>query len=276
MSDPKPPTSSVPQRLDQLIQVTRPWVWVSLAAVGLVLLTAGLWAVLGNVSDTIEAQGILIRKGGVKALKSGQKGVVNKLLVVSGEKMQRGRPVAEIVDDQGKVHTVACPVEDGLVLRRMARESEVIEADGVVLYYERRDEPMRVLLYPSTSSGYRAEPDMPVHVTPSNVKQVERGYLIGKVLSAGKYPVTEADLNARLQNEALVRQLQASGPSLQILVELEPDKNTESGVRWSSPMGRDVPLYSGTPCQARIIVREEPPINLLVPGLLPPSRRPER
>lgn len=201
MSEPKsPPSSLAPERLDQLIQVTRPWIWVSLAGFGLVLMTASLWAAVGTVTDTVEAQGVLMRKGGVKPLKAGQKGIVKRLLVSSGQRIRQGDPVAEIVDESGKVHKVMCPTDDALVLRRVARESEGIEASDTLLVYELRNEPMRVLLYPSTTSGYRADRGMSVHVTPSNVKQVERGFLVGKVLSAGKYPVTEADLRASGKN----------------------------------------------------------------------------
>lgn len=271
------PTSPRADRLDQLIQVTRPWIWVALAGLSLIVLTAGGWVVKGEVTDTVETQGILIRKEGVKSLKpplgaDEKKGVVKKLPVVSGQQVQKGQLLAEIeVEVKGgkDVRRVLCPADGVVILRRVASEGAEVGKDDALLLYELRTEPLQVLLYPPTNSGYRIEAKMPVHVTPANAKQIESGYLIGTVVSAGKYPVSPADIAARLQSDELVRQLPAGGPSLQILVELKTDADSASGARWSAATGRSVPLYSGIPCQARVILRKYPPVNLVFPGRLP-------
>ena len=259
------PITPPPPRSDQLVQVTPSWAWVSLAALGLILLAACGWVAFGKVTDTVEAKGVLMRKGGLKALKAGSDGVLRKFLAVSGDEKMRGQPLAEVqAGDAAK--RVSC-ADDIIVLRRVARESEPVKKDDVLLWYEVRDAPMRVLLYPPTTSGYRVEQGQKVRVMPSNAKQSESGYLVGEVLSAGKYPVLESELGARVQNEAMARQLLGAGPCLQVLVELDEDPTSKSRARWSSPTGKGVSLYSGIPCQAHIIIREDSPIGLLFPGL---------
>lgn len=268
-----------PERLDQLIRVTRPWVWISLFAFGLILITACGWLAFGTVADTIEAPGVLMRKGGAKTLKASfgeksqadnriAKGTIAKWLVAPGQSVRKNEPLVEIRLGEKNL-TVSCPVENAVILRQAAREGEEVNSDDALLFYELGDEPMQVLLYPSINSGYRAEPEMKVHISPANAKRIESGYLLGRIVSAGKFPVSERELTIRLQNEALARQLLAAGPSLQVLVELESDSDPQSrsGARWSSPTGRNVPLYSGIPCQARLIIRESSPIKFAFPAL---------
>lgn len=266
-------TDSPPARQDQLVQVTRPWTWVALAALGLLLLAAGGWVAFGKVTETVEAKGVLMREGGVRPLKANCSGVLTKFHVVSGERGSRGKPLATVkVDGEGEPE-VTCPDEEILVLKRVAREGEAVKKGDVLLWYELPNKPMLVRVYAPIASGYRVAsgrtPPMRVEVVPSNAKQSEAGYLVGEVLSASKYPVNEDELKDRLQDPALARHLLADGPCLQILVKLHPDldSNARSGVKWSSPAGKNIPLYSGIPCQARIVVREAAPISLVFPGL---------
>ncbi|MBY0512335.1 MAG: hypothetical protein K2P78_00300 [Gemmataceae bacterium] len=259
-----------------MIQVTRPWVWAVLAGVTLVIIAAVGWAVAGTVTDTVEVQGVLLRKEGVKPLKpllgaDEKRATVRRLAVVSGQRVHTGDLLAEL-EVGGAVRRVLCPIDDAVILRRVASEGAEVGTDDALLLYEHRNEPLQALLYPPTTSGYRIEPGMSVRVTPANAKQVESGYLIGKVVSASKYPITPAELAARFQNEELVRQFLADGPRLQVLVELDGDPDSASGTKWSVGAGRNTPLFSGLPCQARVIIREFPPINLVFPGLLPAKR----
>jgi len=54
---------SSPEQLDQLMTVTTPCGWISLAAIGGVILTALLWSIFGTIPKTVKSQGILIRGG---------------------------------------------------------------------------------------------------------------------------------------------------------------------------------------------------------------------
>lgn len=266
------PLAAPPDRSDQLIQVTRPWTWVALAGLSLVIITLSVWSVVGTVTDTMEVPGVLMRRGGIKSLKAPvgvdeKKGIVRRFTVVSGQRVRKDEVLAE-VEVGGAGRKVACPVDDAVILRRVAAEGMEVGRDDALLLYEDRNEPFQVLLYPPTASGYRIEPGMDVHVTPANAKQIESGYLVGRVVSAGRYPVSPTDLATRLQSEELARHFHSEGPRLQVLVELAADDTSASGAKWSAATGRSVKLYSGLPCQARVIAREYPPANLVFPGLL--------
>jgi HlyD family secretion protein len=91
--------------------------------------------------------------------------------------------------------------------------------------------------------------------------------MTGKVIGAVKYPISQQEMLRIVNNEELVKQIAEAGPCLQVAVELEPDLNSSNGYHWSSLRGQDLTLYSGSPCEARIIVREQRPLALVLPAL---------
>ncbi|MGA7497687.1 MAG: hypothetical protein WBX00_13260, partial [Isosphaeraceae bacterium] len=57
-----------PEQLDQLMPLTDPRGWLALAALGMVLAAVLVWACFGTVRVTVEAQGVLVRPGGVRTV----------------------------------------------------------------------------------------------------------------------------------------------------------------------------------------------------------------
>jgi hypothetical protein len=259
---------STPDQLDQLMEVTSPRGWVALAAFALLLLVALLWGLFGTVSTTVEAQGVLLREGGARPVNAPEEGVVQQFLVRSGDEVREGQPLVRLAPAKpGALGPKVVSPFRARFLQRRAKEGEPVKAGAPLLLLERLDEPLLVRLYPPIAEGYQVQPDMSAHVWPANVKKEEFGYLVGRVVSAAKFPMAQAELLDRVQNEDLVRQLTAAGPILQVLVELTPDPEAESGYRWSSGKGPPLPLFSGTPCQGQIVVRRQRPVQLIFPTL---------
>jgi HlyD family secretion protein len=161
---------------------------------------------------------------------------------------------------------IDCPYS-ARVLERIAKEGDTVETGSVLLILERLDEPLLTRLYLPVGVGYQIKSGMKVQVWPTHVNPSEFGYMFGQVRAAAKFPITPAEMLRRVENEDLVRELTATGPCLQVLVELTRDKWSADGYRWSSSKGPSVNLYHGMPCQARIIVGQRRPIQLLFPSL---------
>lgn len=262
---------SSPEQIDRLLPLTSPRSWIALAAVGLLLTGAIIWGIFGTIYTTVEGQGVLMRQGGTITVRMPCTGVVNDIVANAGQRVQAGEEVAHVKSTQSgtpKTIPVVSPCS-GRILQRVAREGDQVEAGATLLLLERLDEPLLARLFLPTAEGYRVHPDMAVHIMPTHLHTSEHGYLIGRVLSADRFPMTQADMMQRLHNEELVRQLTARGPCLQILVELEPDPDAPSGYRWSSPRGAqpERELYSGTPCEGHIIIAKKRLIHLVFPGL---------
>lgn len=90
---------SSPEQLDQLMQVTSPRGWLSLAAVGVLLAAALAWGLAGSIPTEAPGEGILIRQGGVSDLVAAANGQVEELLVGVGDEVHKGQVVARIRQD---------------------------------------------------------------------------------------------------------------------------------------------------------------------------------
>ncbi len=259
-----------PEQLDQLMPVARPRAWIALAAVGLVLVIALLWSVFGTIPTTVDAPGILLRRGGLTTVEAPIAGVVTTIKVFSGDGVTAGQELLQLAPvtprADGVEITVCSPVA-ARVLQRPIREGDKVKEGDALMVLEPLDEPLRVRLFVPVGEGYSVQPGMSVRVWPAQVNRSESGYLIGTVRAASKYPIAPSELARVTQNEDQARQLAGAGPCLQVFVELKADPATASGCAWSSSRGAATELYSGMPCQGSVILGEERPIQLVFPGL---------
>ncbi len=262
---------SSPERLDQLMQVVSPRAWVALTGVGLVLATALFWGWFGNIPTTATARGVLLRQGGHSLLTAPADGVVHDVTVLSGEEVPKGQLLAQLTRQTSagsQTQPIVCPFEARVLERRPANGAEVKQGETLFVLEPLRA-PLRARLFVPVTEGYRVDRGMTAQVWPSQVQPSEYGYLYAKVIVAVKFPVSQPEVLRVVNNEELARQLVGQGPCLQVVLELTPDPTGESvsGYRWSSWRGNGVQLYSGSPCEARIVLDEQRPIQLLFPGL---------
>jgi len=74
-------------------------------------------------------------------------------------------------------------------------------------------------------------------------------------------------MNELLRNDTLVRQFADRGGAYMVTVDLFEDPGTPSGFKWTTRRGPDLQLGGGTLLGARFVLREERPINLVIPAL---------
>lgn len=87
---------SSPDKLDQLVTVVGPKGWVALYAIfGLVAVTI-FWSIFGSVSVKVQANGILLRTGGVLNVPTLISGRITDIAVDTGSEIQRGDVIARI------------------------------------------------------------------------------------------------------------------------------------------------------------------------------------
>jgi pyruvate/2-oxoglutarate dehydrogenase complex dihydrolipoamide acyltransferase (E2) component len=261
---------SSPEQLDRLLQVTSPREWAALAALGLVLFTGLAWAVAGTVSTTAQGRGVFIRPAGVQRIVSPQSGVLTNVLVRPGDVIHKDREVLRLspaADEGDAGPSFVVSNASGRVLEVLVKEGDTVEKGSVLLTLEPPDDRLEALVYVPVADGQRIRAGMKVEVLPGTVKWSEFGYLLGCVTRADKFPASHEGMMRNLENEELVRNLSAAGPCVEVRAELEPDPAAPGRYRWSSSRGPDLQMHHGTPCQVRIIVREQRPIRLILPAL---------
>lgn len=85
-----------PERLDEMMEVTAPAGWMALLALGLVLVGAVIWGVVGSIPIKVQGQGILIRGEAVLDVTAASGGRISEISVGTGDIVEPGDVVAKI------------------------------------------------------------------------------------------------------------------------------------------------------------------------------------
>ncbi|MBI4861042.1 MAG: NHLP bacteriocin system secretion protein [Candidatus Riflebacteria bacterium] len=85
-----------PDQLDRVMRVTNPVGWMALFAVGVLLAAAGVWSVKGQIPTKVRGRGILLSKGGVKAVQAAGSGRIAAVMVKVGDRVKHGDVVARL------------------------------------------------------------------------------------------------------------------------------------------------------------------------------------
>lgn len=216
-------------------------------------------SILIRVPVKVQTEGMLITAQGIKEAAADRAGVVHNIRVRAGEHVSAGQVIADIGDAP-----LLTPYA-GTVAELRLNDGDTIERGGAVLALL-PDAPLIATVYASTAEGKNIHPGMRVELAPSNFKREEYGFVAGRVLSVAPMPATQESMQRTLGNRQLVQALSAGGPPFEVVVALETDPSTASGVRWSSSRGPAAKLSAGTLCTAAVVIREETVLRLLVPA----------
>jgi HlyD family secretion protein len=142
----------------------------------------------------------------------------------------------------------------------------MVTVNGTVLNVETEGRRLQAVVYVPTEHGKQVSAGMVARIALSTVKIREWGALNGRVASISDFPATPQGMAAVLGNPQLVQSFGGGSAPYEARIDLQ-QANTPSGYAWNSGTGPTLDLSSGTTLSAAIAVREEPPINLILPSL---------
>jgi multidrug efflux pump subunit AcrA (membrane-fusion protein) len=241
---------SSPEQLDRLMTVTSPRAWLALGGVGLLVLGALAWGILGKIDTSVAAHGVLTRPGSIHQIEASVAGSVTELLVLIGDEVAEGQELLKIAPSGGKSPvTVASPVR-GRVLDVSVLEGDIIAEGAALLTIESPDRPLEAVVYVAAADGYEIAEGMPATLKPATAGKRYAQLLRGKVRTVSRSPVARAVMLRSLRSDEWADSLLSHGPALEVRIELK-DSLPE--------------IFSGTPCEAQVIVLTMRPIELLLP-----------
>lgn len=297
---------SSPDQLDALPRLTSPRGWLILAAAGLLIAVAAVWAVTDSQPVTVKSQGVLVRPGGIVSIGSFTSGQLTDVRIRLNDHVRRGDVIARVhqpalMDQLAELHSrkQALAGEDEKELREIEARIEqlqatIIERSRVVSPYDGRvielavkkhdmlfegapiatleldegsNDKLQAVMYVPVQIGKKIVPGMDAKINPTSVSKEEYGNLLGRVVSVSEYPATEDSMMNTLGNEAFVRQMASAGPALlEVRLELLVDSSTPSGYRWSTKKGPPMKLESGTLMNGEITLYRQKPISYVIPS----------
>src|SRR4051794_23045096 len=155
---------SSPDRVDELIDVTTPRLWLALLGCGTALLMVIGWGLFGSVPTLVRGQGILIRDGALQSVVAADGGLVKELLVRAGDDVARDQIVARLLQPaESRTVYVTSPYA-GRVVEIRVTEGNVVANATPLLSVEQQGRSLEAILYLSTSDAKKVTPGMPVRL----------------------------------------------------------------------------------------------------------------
>lgn len=155
----------------------------------------------------------------------------------------------------------------GRIFEKTSNPGDLMDPGTPVVKLEMDSEELTATLYVPATQGKQILAEMSARVVPSTVQREEYGFILGKVLSVADFPSSRQGMLSQLANQELVDKLMAQGPPIQVDIQLERDDSTPSGFKWSSKTGPDLDITSGTLASGSVVVRQDRPIDLVIPKL---------
>lgn len=88
---------SSPDKLDQMIHVVSGKAWLVMSTVFFLAMALIVWSIVGRINIKVNAEGVLLRSGGVFTVYSQVNGQVTDIAVRAGEEVKRGEVIARIM-----------------------------------------------------------------------------------------------------------------------------------------------------------------------------------
>jgi HlyD family secretion protein len=155
----------------------------------------------------------------------------------------------------------------GTVITLQSAIGDMVTSGSPVLSVASAGTGLDAIIFVPAQVGKLVRPKMPALISPSTVKREEFGSIKGRVQTVSQFPTTKEAMMAVLQNRQLVDYLSAKGPPISVRIRLTEQPDTFSGYRWSSSAGPEQQISPGSLAEARVTVRKQAPISLVVPAL---------
>ncbi len=178
----------------------------------------------------------------------------------------QGQLVRELESRVAAVRQIAVPVA-GVVGEIRTQIGQLVDTQDVLLTVISGGKGHEVLAFFPLETGGRITEGMSVHVSPDTVKREQYGSILGQVVSISEGPVSSSRIELLLGNADLVDSLTSETATYVAHIKLIEDDSTPSGFAWTSGVGPPFAVTTRTPVAVNVLVREEPPIALVVPAL---------
>lgn len=232
------------------------------ALVGIALLVAGAlaWAILGRAPDTVKGHGVILPRGGYAEVGTVTEGVVDKVLVGPGAKVDRGTQIATVTVADGSTKAILSTVT-GQVIDVTARPGRRTTLGTPIAILEPSTGGVVVKAFLPANTAEIVEPGMRALISPASAPQSQFGYMEGRVTSLAPATASRDRLMTLLgDNESLVDYVVANGPVQEVTVEPVPASNP-SGFAWTVGNGPPEPVTASTVAEVAVVIRDNSVIS---------------
>ena len=259
---PPDPAAVVDQRTSP---VGRPLL-VALVGLSLVVVAIVVWALFGRVPQTVAGPGYVVPAQGFTEVGTTMAGLVETVNVQPGQRVSQGEELVRVIVADGDLESIVSPL-DAIVSEVEALPGRITEAGDPMLYLQPVDAPLLVKAFIPATEAFSIGVGAPAAVSPADApRAAQYGVIRGSVTAKSPTPVSADRISYIVGgNTSLVDYFLASGPVLEVTVELEQDPSTPSGYSWSIGQGPDVEIDAGSLSEVTVLLRDSPVLGWFTP-----------
>lgn len=116
----------------------------------------------------------------------------------------------------------------------------------------------------SVETAAELKTGMEVQVSPNTADRETYGYMKGRIESIGEFPASEEEIVSLVKNKELAGYLMPDSVGILVIISFDADKETASGIAWSSSKGKDITVKKGSTGTALAVVENQKPIELIL------------
>lgn len=235
-----------------------------IALVGLCLLVVAIvvWAIFGRIPQTVSGFGYVVPAQGFTEVGTTVNGLVQRVEVEPGQRVSQGEELLRVNVVGGDIESVMSPV-DAVIIEVVALPGRITEPGDPMVYLQPVDAALVVKAFIPATDAYTISVGLPAGVSPADApRSAQYGVIRGTVTGMSPTPVSAERISFIVGgNASLVDYFLASGPVIEVTVELQQDLSTPSGYDWSIGQGPEVEINAGTLSEVSILVRDTPMIG---------------
>ena len=253
-----------PDELDAPTVLTSARGWVTLLALAAVTVTALTWVLIGRLSLTVSANGLLTPPNGATQVQSQYAGVVLEIQASDGSQVGAGQDLAVVRDANGTSHEIVSFFA-GQVISVSVYQGEVVGAGSTIAVIERSSpgNPLVAMLFVSARQSAGIAVGEKVGLSVGSAPATAFGLLRGRVISVSPFPLTEPEVDALFGGVISADTLASYGGKILVTVGLRRDSSTLSGYAWTTVAGPPHSLQVLTPATGTITLGALSPVTLL-------------
>jgi hypothetical protein len=254
---------ATPEQLDRMVRVTSPRGWLALAGFGLIIGVALVWGIFGSLPIVVKANGILQRSGGTVALTAQGAGQLEELTLKEGQTVSEGQIVGRIRAENGEIIPLKSPVAAN-VLEVSAANGTQLKSGTLVATFDVPNRPLEAVIFVPVENSSRLRAGQKVQLNPLNISAAEYGYLEATVTEVAARPASPESLAGLFGSPELAAVATGNRPVMRVNVRLATTPDNK--LKWSSAKRPPTEPATGLPTGATIILGEQNPLSLLLPG----------
>jgi multidrug efflux pump subunit AcrA (membrane-fusion protein) len=268
MSAPTAPASTVPRassdpgdEVAARLPVTERSTWLLLTAVAALVAAGLLWTVFGSAPETVRGRGMIVPQGGFVDVGTAVAGAVSQVTVSPGDRVRAGEVVASLTDPDGAPVQIRAQV-DGTVATVVVRTGGTTEPGTPLLTIDPDRVDKVAIGFLPAEQGSRVRVGMSALVAVASLPQSEYGFILGRVASIARLPVTSDRVRLLVGgNDELPTYFTATGPVIEVTVTLEENPDNPSGYAWTTGRGPDAEITTGTLAEVSVVLAEATPLQ---------------